>query len=482
MNIPRTLHRRSHRQAVREVRAAERRLAPATGEPARLEDILITAKLKSRRRRKPNSHAENVALHALARVMATAPNDLIDTLLRTALELCSAGTAGLSLLETPAEGEQIFRWTNLAGALSKHRGDSTPRKFSPCGTTLDCNAAQLFTYPGRRFQYFNGLDSPIVEALVIPVDVGGEIPGTIWIVSHDDEMKFDSEDARIMAGLAEFTACALRLTRQSETRRTARVEGEKEIAAHKRTEKTLRIAQAGMEVDIRSHAAQLQQLSVKLLKAQDEERRHLARELHDSAGQYLAGIQMNLGALLRPDSRLEDSARARVADSMDMAKVCTAEIRTMSYLLHPPLLDEMGLGSAISWYAEGFAERSGIRVDVDIPETLKRLPAEVETALFRVVQQSLANIHRHSGSLMASIHINLDEESVSVDIRDEGRGIAPEVLAGFQSGTRLMGVGLAGMRERIRDMGGRFEVRSSEKGASIHVRLLLSESAKSARA
>jgi signal transduction histidine kinase len=482
MNIPRTPHRRSRRQAVREVRAAERRLAPTIGEPARLEDILITHKLKSRRRRKPNSHAENVALHALARVMATAPNELIDTLLRTALELCSAGTAGLSLLETPAHGDQIFRWTNLAGSLSKHRGGTTPRNFSPCGTAMDCNAAQLFTYPARRFQYFNGMDFTIVEALVIPVDLGGEIPGTLWIVSHDDEVKFDSEDARIMAGLAEFTACALRLTRLSETRRTARVEGEKEIAAHKRTEKTLRTAQAGMEIDIRAHAAQLQHLSAKLLKAQDEERRHLARELHDSAGQYLAGIQMNLGALLRPNSGLEDEARARVADSMGMAKICTSEIRTMSYLLHPPLLDEMGLGSAISWYAEGFAERSGIRVDVDIPETLARLPSEIETALFRVVQQCLANIHRHSGSLMALIRVKVDKESVSVDIRDEGRGIAADVLAGFQSGTRLTGVGLAGMRERIRDMGGRFEVRSSEKGASVQVRLLLSAGARSAGA
>jgi signal transduction histidine kinase len=404
---------------------------------------------------------------------------LIDTLLRTSLELCSAGTAGLSLLETPAEGEQIFRWTNVAGALGKQLGGTTPRHFSPCGVTLDRNAPQLFNYPGRLFQYFNGFDFTIVEALVMPVDLGGERPGTIWILSHDEEVKFDSEDARIMTGLAEFTACALRLTRQSETRRTARVEGEKKIAAHKRTEATLRKTQASMEVDITAHAAQLRQLSASLLKAQDEERRHLARELHDSAGQYLAGIQMNLSALLRPNSGLEDAARERLADSLDMAKVCTSEIRTMSYLLHPPLLDEMGLGSAIAWYAEGFAQRSGVRVDVEIPETLPRLPSEIETTLFRVVQQSLANIHRHSGSAMAMIRISIDEDSVGVEIRDEGRGISSEILAGFRSGTRLLGVGLAGMRERIRDMGGSFEIDSSEKGTSIQVALLLPASAES---
>jgi signal transduction histidine kinase len=152
----------------------------------------------------------------------------------------------------------------------------------------------------------------------------------------------------------------------------------------------------------------------------------------------------------------------------------------MSYLLHPPLLDEMGLLTAISWYAEGFAERSGIRVDLEIPETFARLPSEIETALFRVVQQSLANIHRHSGSAVALIRINVEADAVRVEIRDEGRGISPAVLAGFHSGTRLLGVGMAGMRERIRDLGGVFEVRSSVKGSSIHVSLLLSASARSA--
>jgi signal transduction histidine kinase len=451
-------------------------------QPAHLEDILITEKLKSRRRRKPNAHAENAVMQGLARVMASAPNDLIDTLLRTALELCSAGTAGLSLLETPPQGDAIFRWTNLAGALSKHLGGTTPRDFSPCGVTLDRSAPQLFAYPARRFQYFNDLDFTIVEALVIPVDLGGEVPGTIWVVSHDDEVKFDSEDARIMIGLADFTSCALRMTRLSETRQTARLEGAKEIAAHKRTETSLRQTQASMEMDITARTAQLEQLTARLIHLQDEERRRLARDLHDSAGQYLAGIQMNLSALLRPNSGLEDAARARVSDSMDMAKLCTSEIRTISYLLHPPLLDEAGLRSAISWYVEGFSKRSGIRVDLQIPEDFQRLPSETETALFRVVQQSLANIHRHSGSSVAIIRIEIDDHAVSVEIRDEGHGFPPEVLTGFHSGTRLLGVGMAGMRERIREMGGRFDVRSSENGASIQVSLQLSPKGRAAEA
>src|ERR1700691_477460 len=480
MHNPGPSRRPSRHHSARLSRASKRQAVSETTEPVGLEEILITQKLKSRRRRKPNDHAENAALQGLARVMATAPDELVDTLLRTALELCSAGTAGLSLLETPPEGEPIFRWTNLAGALCKHLGTTTPRHFSPSGVTLDANSPQLFTYPGRRFPYFNGLDFPIVEALVIPVDLAGEIPGTLWVVSHDDEMKFDAEDARIMTGLAEFTGCALRMTRLSAVQQTARLKGDKEIAAHRRTETALRQTQASMEVDIAARAAQLEQLSARLIHMQDVERRHLARELHDSAGQYLAGIQMNLSALLRPDSGIADSVRARISDSMDMAKLCTSEIRTMSYLLHPPLLDGMGLLTAISWYAEGFAERSGIRVDLEIPETFARLPSEIETALFRVVQQSLANIHRHSGSSVALIRINVEADAVRVEIRDEGRGISPAVLAGFHSGTRLLGVGMAGMRERIRDLGGVFEVRSSVKGSSIHVSLLLSASARSA--
>src|SRR5450432_957723 len=184
----------------------------AAGEPVELEAILITGKLRSRRRRKPNTYCENIALQALASIMASEPEKLIDTLLRMALELCDAGSAGLSLLEALPNGEQIFRWTNLAGVLEKYVGGSTQRHFSPCGVTMDRNAAQLFAYPERRFQYLGKVNVPLVEALVIPVYLGEDRPGTIWIVAHNDEVKFDSEDLRLMTGLAEFTSCALRLT------------------------------------------------------------------------------------------------------------------------------------------------------------------------------------------------------------------------------------------------------------------------------
>jgi two-component system, NarL family, sensor kinase len=183
---------------------------------------------------------------------------------------------------------------------------------------------------------------------------------------------------------------------------------------------------------------------------------------------------MNLSGL-KQTANLEESSARSVSDSLELANLCTAEIRTISYLLHPPLLDEMGLASALRWYVEGFSERSGIRVDLDVPKDFGRLARETETVLFRVVQQALANIHRHSGSQVARIHVEADAESVRVEICDDGRGIDPEILKGMEAGRRLMGVGIAGMRERVRVMGGRFSIRSGGEGTTIDVKLPVAE-------
>jgi signal transduction histidine kinase len=469
MHTPRLGRHRSPRRAAKLSKIPQAN----TSQPAPLEDVLVTYKLRSRRRRKPNSYHESVALRTLAKSMADSPDKLIDALLRAALDLCCAGTAGLSMLETLPSGEQVFRWTHLAGDLSKHVGGTTPRNFSPCGVTLDLNAPQLFDHPSRRFEYLNGAGVEIVEGLVIPVHLGDQQPGTIWILSHDDESKFDAEDVRLMTGLAEFTAGALRVTQAFENERMAREEGAKQIAAHEKTEQSLMRAQANLEQVVRARTTQLQQLSSRLMALQDEERRRIARELHDSAGQYLAGILMNLRALMHDSVKLSEPHTARITDSLAMAELCNSEIRTISYLLHPPLLDEVGLASAISWYVDGFSQRSGIRVRLDIQDDLGRLPQDLENALFRIVQQSLANIHRHSGSQVAEIKINLDAENLVAEICDEGCGIPQEMLDGFHDGTRLVGVGMAGMRERIRDMGGHFEIRSSDNGTTIAVRLPL---------
>lgn len=224
---------------------------------------------------------------------------------------------------------------------------------------------------------------------------------------------------------------------------------------------------------IERHKAEerLRELTARLLQVQDEECRRIARELHDSAGQYLAAIQMNLSALERDSSSpLTSSQAKRLSDSIAMVSHCTSEIRTISYLLHPPLLDEMGLASALAMFSEGFAERSGIRVELDIPKDFGRLPTDTETAMFRIVQQSLANIFRHSGSPVAKITVRQDAEGAIMNICDEGHGMAPAILI-EDSGTRLVGVGIAGMRERARAMEGYFRISSNRNGTAIEVRL-----------
>jgi PAS domain S-box-containing protein len=213
----------------------------------------------------------------------------------------------------------------------------------------------------------------------------------------------------------------------------------------------------------------LRMLSGCLMQAQDEERRRVARELHDSTGQYLAAVQMNLAALAGDAALQGDGLRSRMADTINLVVQCTAEIRTLSYLLHPPLLDEVGLGSAIAWYVEGFADRSGISVTLDIPKSLPRFLPELETAFFRIVQQSLANIHRHSQSKVAHIHLVSEDSQLKLEISDQGCGFDAETLARFRRTGQLPGMGISGMRERVNALHGTFDVASSASGTIIRV-------------
>lgn len=178
---------------------------------ARVEDVLITAELSQRRSRVPDERAEREALHVIAAELTSGPERLLGTLVRLGLELCRAHTAGLSVLYTRPDGEQYFRWDAMAGTLAAAVGGTTPRGWSPCGTTLDRRSAQLFYYPHRFFTYFAEVQPLIVEGLVVPVYVNGRALGTLWIVGHDEERKFDREDIRMMTSLASFCGAALHL-------------------------------------------------------------------------------------------------------------------------------------------------------------------------------------------------------------------------------------------------------------------------------
>jgi signal transduction histidine kinase len=213
----------------------------------------------------------------------------------------------------------------------------------------------------------------------------------------------------------------------------------------------------------------LRDLSARLMQLQDDERRRIARELHDSVGQMLAALGMNLAAVGTDIERLTKTANA-VTDSAALVQELSREVRTISHLLHPPLLDEAGLASALHWYVDGFSERSKIKVDLEIPADFERLGRESETAIFRTVQECLTNIHRHSESPTARIRIAASDGYVCVEIEDRGKGIRPEKQFELAS-TGTPGVGIRGMRERLRQLGGSLDIHSNGKGTLIVARL-----------
>jgi two-component system NarL family sensor kinase len=214
----------------------------------------------------------------------------------------------------------------------------------------------------------------------------------------------------------------------------------------------------------------LRQLSARLLKLQDEERRRIARDLHDTTGQKVAVLSMTLDRL----AKILDAQKPSVVEALEECREVLGkigeEIRTLSYLLHPPLLDECGLASAVLWYIDGFKKRSGIQLNVNIDEELVRLSTDSETALFRVLQESLTNVHRYSGSASADIRIFHSDGKVHLEIVDYGKGIRATDRSAI-SGTPTLGVGIPGMRERVRQLGGQLEVEFGNDGTRVHASL-----------
>jgi signal transduction histidine kinase len=209
----------------------------------------------------------------------------------------------------------------------------------------------------------------------------------------------------------------------------------------------------------------LRELSGRLLMTQDEERRRIARELHDSAGQSLAALSMDLSRIEK-DVELNPAHLAKgIQDAQDRVKQLSQEIRTASYLLHPPLLDELGLSSALHWYIEGLAERSGLDIKLSVADNLQRLAPEMELAIFRLVQECLTNIHRHSGSKTAQIRIAREPDEIHVEVRDQGKGMSKEQIAQVRS--KGAGVGIRGMRERVHQLRGELVIESETGGTRI---------------
>jgi signal transduction histidine kinase/PAS domain-containing protein len=262
----------------------------------------------------------------------------------------------------------------------------------------------------------------------------------------------------------------------------ARISARLEIARlqHDR-ESQLRESHAGLEHKVQKRTEELlnashelRQLSTRILQAQDEERRRIARELHDGAGQLLAALGMEVATLGMERDQLSSSAGSALSSIESLVEQMVQDVRTMSHLLYPPLLDEVGLQSALQEYVTGFAQRSGIQVSLDLPAVLERLDREYELSLFRIVQECLTNIHRHSDSKTAQIRIVRDGDMLTLEVQDEGRGMAPEKLSEIQS--RGFGVGIRGMRERVHQFSGTMNIKSDGSGTQISVAIPIPKS------
>jgi PAS domain S-box-containing protein len=222
--------------------------------------------------------------------------------------------------------------------------------------------------------------------------------------------------------------------------------------------------------DLTSRKQQMEFAS-RLQSVQDEERRRIARELHDSVGQLLAAIGMNINVVRAQSSKLDSNAVRAIADNAALVEQASSEIRTISYLLHPPLLDVVGLASTLDWYVEGFSERSKIKVALELPADFGRLPSEMEIAIFRIIQECLTNVHRHSGSATAVIRLKPKDGRLIVQVQDSGKGIPLEKRELIESGRG--GVGFGGMRERLRHLGGTLEIHSDETGTVVSAIFIL---------
>jgi PAS domain S-box-containing protein len=370
------------------------------------------------------------------------------TELEETLRAIRMGEVDAVLVEGP-QGEQVF---TLQGAEHPYRTlvetiDEGAATLSEDGTVLYSNRsfAGIFDVPLEKFigasleSFVSGEDFEHLRTLILGAKKGstrGEIrlktgnrrPRTVRLtLSPNHEL-----------GVEAICAVATELTELIETNEALQV-----------TETSLR------------------QLSGRLLQLQDEERRRIARDLHDVTGQKIALLSMSLDRLGRLIDSRKTEVKETLAESCDVVRKIAEEIRTLSYLLHPPLLDESGLASAVRWYAEGFEKRSGIHLRVDIAAGLGRLPVDAETALFRIVQESLTNVHRYSGSASAEIRVAMVSDHVQLEIIDHGKGAKAAKSRVVLDGTAPLGVGIPGMRERLHQLGGQLEVDFGANGTRV---------------
>jgi signal transduction histidine kinase len=306
----------------------------------------------------------------------------------------------------------------------------------------------------------------------------GLVGSTHFFLAQDHFSLQTRSDLAYTVGYLLVAATIIVLAERSR-RALVQVEAARHTLEQKVDERTreLQIALSKLqeEMQVRAEAEESRRkLSARMLNIQDEERRRIARELHDSMGQTLAALKMTVSPLASAAPAGSQTSK-RLEDAIALMDQAIRETRTVSHLLHPPMLDELGFASAASWYVTGFAQRSGIEINLEMAEE-QRFPEATELTLFRVLQESLTNILRHSGSKKADVRLEISGQELILTIRDYGKGIAPERLEKFRNTGSDVGVGLGGMRERVRDLGGNLELLNNGAGSTVKVTLPFRES------
>jgi len=339
-------------------------------------------------------------------------------------------------------------------------------------TTPEC--VKLIATDGTLL-HMNASGLKMVGADSAEVVVGKSVYDLISPEHQDRFREFNNKICRGKKGSLEFDMVGLRGQRRHM---------ETHAAPFRNTDGT--VVQLAMTRDITQRrqaerAIKEAEFSARILRLQDEERRRIARELHDGVGQLLAAMSMNASRLEKEKAKLSPDTARCAEENSRLIEQASADIRTISYLFHPPLLDEMGLHSALKWYIEGFTERSKIAAKLELPadEDGERLPPDYELCLFRIAQECLTNIHRHSGSSTAVVRLLRSRGEIKMEVSDEGKGLDQGTQTKIASG-ETAGVGLRGMQERVRPLGGSVEIQSNGKGTRVTARLPLAESGRSA--
>jgi PAS domain S-box-containing protein len=527
-----------------------------------LASVLRTDELSRRPSRPPDYLAENRALIALARCLAQSPERVLEQLTETALALCHAQSAGISLI-TP-DGEALY-WPAVAGEWTGYLGGGTPRNFGPCGTVLDEGRALLFSRPERYFTYLEAATPAIEEGLLLPFRVDGTAVGTLWIIAHDEARRFDAEDLRVMTDLSTFAAAAYQAiasanaTRTSEARygtlfdalpvaafvcdqhgviqrfnrRAAALWGREPQCGVERYCGSLRlylmdgtllphdrspmvdvlrtgISASNVEVqierpdntrlavmanfsalrdadgrivgtitcfdDITAQVMSERRLAERLeldrirddwvrnlINAQEDERRRVARELHDEMGQRLTAFMVGVQTLQAVGAEGVDRA---IGNLQSLVTDLDAGVRRVARDLRPAALDDLGLITALRHHVEEWSARTGVTADVCNRHCERRLPWPVETSLYRIVQEALTNVARHARARHVSVIIEGRATEIVVIVEDDGCGFFADAVTRIGESAHF---GLTGIRERAALLGGRVAIESGAGGSSLFV-------------